>query len=67
MIYKMMTTREFVCLLQKRFAYHMEEKEVAVFSDLSFHASNLCAIYVFHDERALWKDLAMLTKLHESI
>jgi len=44
-----------------------EEKEVAVFSDFSFHANHLCAIYVLNSEQALWKDLAMLTKLPENL
>lgn len=62
-----MTTQEFVCLLQKRSAYHTEEKEVAVFSDFSFHVNHLCAIYILNSEQAPWKDLAVLTKLHENL
>lgn len=40
---------------------------MAVFSDFAFHANHLCAIYIPNSEQALWKDLAMLTKLHENL
>ena len=53
MIYKMMSTQEFVCYLQKRFAYHREEKEVALLSDLLLHTNNLYAIYILNNGQAL--------------
>lgn len=53
--------------MQKRFAYHREEKEVTILSDFSLYTNNLYPIYIPNDGQALSKDLAMLTKLHKNM
>lgn len=52
MIYKMMTTHEFVYYLQKRFACHRAGKgSGCVFRFIPSH-NNLCGIYMLKDGQA---------------